>query len=181
MANNGFHVARVKSGGWYQALCPGGFASAETGIMVAGCVVETDSNTRRVTKIVSLAPPTKLPTDRVIMVFNEREGKHEIEERPFDWYDDRHSSLCDGLDSALQVGLIVEVPEHQVRERYPETWAHRKERDVFDGEGLLRKSVTMDDLRAQFFAAELSNKRAAEAKEASSEADAALTRSQSAK
>lgn len=167
----GYSVARVHPGGWYAGVFPGGFTDAVTGIHIPGPIVEVDE-LRRPTKIVSMPAPVQIAHRRTIQRIDDH-GKLITEEVAMDYSTDEHPSVLDGLHLALGCGVIREVSEDELKRRYPDAFADKREDRVYDP---TPKAVSMTELLDQFYAAaERSNDRAADADAARREADAALS------
>lgn len=167
----GYTVARVRPGSWMQGCFPGGWSCAVTGIHIPGPIVEVDE-LRRPIKIVSMPAPVQIPHKRTIQRIDER-GKLVTEEVPMDFSSDENPSVLDGLHLALACGVIREVSEEELKRRYTDAFADKREDSVYDPSP---KTVSMTELLEQFYAAaERSNDRAADADAARREADAALS------
>jgi|GEM_PF-4878758 len=167
-----YHIDRVQPGKFYQAVFAGGWTDAQTGIHVPGPIVETDPCTRKPVRIAYMPPPVQIPHRRTIQRIDDR-GKLITEEVAMDYSTGEHPSVLDGLHLALQCGQIREVAEDELRRRYPDAFAQKRDDSLHDP---TPKAVSMAELLDQFYAAaERLNERAADADAARHEADAALS------
>ncbi|SRR6266700_6522506 len=117
------HIS-IENGGFYQGITPGGFPDVQTHIKVPGPKVEfVDAFSREIKAFKEIPEPVQFPHFKIVLEKNERSGLLEEIERDFNAMDIDPIHL--GLLFALQTGVIRYVPEYEMQEKYPDTWAKR--------------------------------------------------------
>lgn len=147
----------LQPGAFYQSTDPGGFTDSTTGLHIPGPKVKVDDERRQIIEITSLPDPIQLPTHKISYDMKDRKLEVECEFNRVD-----EAPIHDGLQMALNTGIIRAIPDEVVKERYPKAWAKRQEKIVFSRDH--EKVVPMLDLieaaEAKLDAARKGNKKA---------------------
>lgn len=118
----------------------GGFADPSTSLFIPGPKAITEPITRSVVELVEFPDPVQLPHRR--MTLDEKTG--EWLEVAFNHVDSLNSQDC--LQLALDTGILRIVDDEIVRESFPNAWAKRKDRVVFDPREKNRPTTALLDL-----------------------------------
>ncbi|MHB8590787.1 MAG: hypothetical protein ACYDBO_02230 [Vulcanimicrobiaceae bacterium] len=156
--NHGGLIAEtLQPGGYYQSTDPGGFTDSTTGLHIPGPKVKVDDERRQVIEVTSLPDPLQVPTHKISYDMKDRKLQIEC---AFNRVDE--TPIHDGLQMALNTGIIRLIPDEVVKERYPKAWAKRQEKIVFsrDHEKTVPMLDLIEDAEKKLDAARKGNKRA---------------------
>ena len=118
------------AGAFYQGLHPGGFTDALTGIHVPGPRAEVDdSNKREIIRFIDIPEPVQLPHYKIILEISE--GGKTRKEVEVDFNANDEQPVHEAFQLALSTEVIRLVSDEEMEEKYPETWAARKDKYVW--------------------------------------------------
>src|SRR5579872_7466800 len=123
-------IERIIPGAFYQSVQPGGFTDASTGIHIPGPKVHIDPVTRGVAAVAEMPDPVQIP--HLKRTFDLKDNKLQVD-APFDRVD--AEATTEGLNMALQTGIIRRVSDEEVKELYPAAYAKRNKEIVFNPNG----------------------------------------------
>jgi len=117
----------IVNGGYYIATCVGGWADSTTGAKWPGPRAVVNDLTREVEKIIDPPEPQQMFTHKRIRNPKDMAETIEVE---FDVWDE--AATTDGIQRAIDVGILRHVPDAEVERYYPQAWAKRREMYVYD-------------------------------------------------
>jgi hypothetical protein len=140
-------------GAFYQGVYPGGFSDSLTGIHIPGPKAILDGSTKRsVVRLTDLPEPVQLPHYKIVVEVSDSGKTRKEVESDFNANDEQ--PVHDAFQLGLATGVIRMVPDDEMEEKYPETWAERQERYVWrqhdvtkvvDMAAMLREAQENDD------------------------------------
>lgn len=147
----------LEPGGFYQSTDPGGWSDSVTGLHIPGPKVTVDQERRTIVAVSELPDPIQIPTHKLSYDLKDRNVEVEC---AFNRADE--SPIHDGLQMALNTGIIRQVPDDVVKERYPQAWAKHQDKILFSRD---REKVTpmldlIEDAEKKMDAARKGNKKA---------------------
>lgn len=162
MAKRNLHgvvVDRIQPGAFYVASTFT-WQDVTTQLVFAGARVRVDEKTRAIVEVVEVGEPIQVPTHRAVFISKgaaRRERSAPVEkvreEIAFDAPSpDDGQRIVEALDLALSTATIRLVDEEEMFEHWPELWAARKERIVFDPRAAETAATPISDLIADFTA-----------------------------
>lgn len=120
-------------GAFYQCNLPGHFTDSLTGIVIPGPkAVVDDSQRRNVLSLTELPEPVQLPHFKLTVEVSDSGKTRKEIESDFNATDEQ--PVHEAFQYALATGIIRLVPDEEVEEKYPETWANRDPRIVWQSE-----------------------------------------------
>jgi len=139
-------IERVIPGAFYQSVAPGGFTDAVTGIHIPGPTVHIDPVTRGVAAVAEMPAPVQIP--HLKRTFDLKDNLLQVE-APFNRVD--AEATTEGLNMALQTGIIRRVSDEEVKELYPAAFAARNEKIVYrhDGQTVVPMASLVDQFQEQ--------------------------------
>lgn len=118
------------AGAFYQGLHVGGFTDSLTGIHIPGPKAEIDEGKKReIIRFIDIPEPIQLPHFKVIVEISE--GGKSRKEVEVDFNANDEQPVHEAFQLALSTNVIRLVPDDIMEEKYPETWAMRKEKYVW--------------------------------------------------
>lgn len=128
--SSGLSFTMLVPGAFYQGVMPGGFTDALTSIHIPGPKAVLGGPTKReVISLTELPEPVQIP--HVKLVSEKTEGGKVIKEVERDFTAPDEQPVHEGFMLALASEVIRLVPEEEMQERFPETWANRQEHYVY--------------------------------------------------
>ncbi len=113
----------LEPGGFYQGLLPGGFTCVSTHIHIPGPKVEfKDEFSREIKAFKEIPEPVQIPHSRFI---NEKNDDGVYIEKLVD-FNTTYKPVHEALMYAVQTGVIRYVPDDEMAEKYPDTYADRQ-------------------------------------------------------
>jgi hypothetical protein len=118
------------AGAFYQGLYPGGFSDSLTGIHIPGPRANVDdSNKREIINFIDIPEPVQLPHFKIVLEVSD--GGKTRKEVEVDFNANDEQPVHEAFQLALSTGVIRLVADEIMEEKYPETWAMRKEKYVW--------------------------------------------------
>jgi hypothetical protein len=126
----GISHMNLEPGGFYQGVLPGGFTCSQTQINVPGPKVEfKDDFSREIKAFHEIPEPIQIPHFKAATEKDENSGLMKEVLRDFNAMDNWR--IHEALMYALQTGVIRYVPEDEMLEKYPTTFAGRNPKLVW--------------------------------------------------
>jgi hypothetical protein len=127
----GIAYVSLEEGGFYQGVLPGGFSDVKSLISFPGPKVEfKDEFSREILAFKEIPEPVQIPH---VKISKEKNDRGILEERENSFLSMDQDSLHQGILDALQTGVIRYVPDDEMAEKYPETWANRQVKKTWRG------------------------------------------------
>ena len=140
---------RLNVGAFYRCTQPGNFTDATTGITIPGARVRVEGVDRRVVGIDHMPAPVQIPTHKMSFTYVDKDEKRMAWiEKDFDAQD--KLPLHEGLYLAVACGVIEELSDEYVHDRFPEAYAARQEKIVFDPRAGVRDERPLAELLEKF-------------------------------
>lgn len=139
----GLEHHQLVAGSFYQCIQVGGFTDRATGIHIPGPKAILDDSTKReVIELTEIPEPVQIPHFKIVVEISDSGKTKKEVERDFTAIDDM--PVCEAFHLALSTGIIRRVPDHVMEEKYPETWASRKEHYVWRDSGMQTQKSMRD-------------------------------------
>jgi hypothetical protein len=139
-----FTGERLLVGAFYISTQVGGWTDVITGLHIPGPKVRVRQDTREPLEITELPRPVQLPHWKTERVLDKESRLYVDREVPFDRHDE--SSYHEGLQMALDCGIIERLDDERVRRVYPDAWAERQEHYVFSRDVVTKGAKTLKEL-----------------------------------
>ncbi|HKU66185.1 MAG TPA: hypothetical protein VJP85_00230 [Candidatus Baltobacteraceae bacterium] len=139
----------IPCGRFVVATCVGGFEDSTTGWKAFGPKAIVDNlNPREIVGLTDLPVPVQLFHTKLI---RNPKDTSEIVEVGFNVYDE--AGISDGIQRAFDVGILRAVPDADVEKYYPDQWAKRRDKYVYDWRERHKPQTAILDLLDQATAA----------------------------
>lgn len=170
----GLDFQNIINGGFYICVQPGGITDALTGIHIPGPKAVLDNNTysRQVVKLVEIPEPVQLPHKKVVIEVNETSKQPKEVLRDFNNNDEQ--CVCELFMASLMCGQIRYVTPEEMEEKFPETWANREENLIWRDKSLDPDRSFQDMFEEAFNADDFAHASIAQAQEGIAQRNAIL-------